>query len=276
MEGNDSPELSGWLRAQGACARRFLDRIAGRERLFKRMQGLGLATSAAHEMRVAGGRAFFHEMEAGAQLAKLVVREADGRQRGLVDPIKRGDGKQHASVNAFAPSPDGKLVAYDLALGGGEVSTLHVMDVDTGNDLPDVIERIWGELSVSWMPDGKSFFYTQMAPAKPEADPLQNMQARHHVLGQSVSSDVPMFGNGAPASLAVAPEEFPFVRVWSGTPWAVAILGGAQSELRVAVARLADLDRSGRGTTPWREVAAYSYCSGKCVRWPDVARVASS
>jgi prolyl oligopeptidase len=258
MEGNDNAELTGWLRAQGECTQRVVGHVSGREPLFKRLRDLGLGTSGMHAMHVAGGRAFFQEVDAGEQLPKLVVREANGQQRVLVDPSKLGQGEKHASVNEFTPSPDGKLVAYDLALGGGEVSSIHVMDVAKGTDLPDVIDRVWGEFGVSWLMDGKSFFYTQMAPSKPDADPVQNMQARYHVLGQPMANDVPIIGDGAKANIPVAPEEFPSVVVQPGSRWAFAIFGGAHSELRMAIAPLAKVDRTGAGKTPWRMVAEYA------------------
>jgi prolyl oligopeptidase len=258
MEGNDSAELVSWLRAQGECAQKLLGRIPGRERLFERLRDLGLGSSAERSMHVAGGRAFFQEIDAGEQLPKLVVREADGQQRVLVDPAKLGQGGRHASVEELSPSPDGKLVAYDLALGGSEVSSIHVMDVATGTELPDVIEHVWGEFAASWMPDGRSFFYTQMAPAKPDADPMQNMQVRWHVLGQPVAKDVAILGKGVSGNLAVAPEEDPLLFVQPGTSWAFALLTGAQSERRMAVAPLAKVDRTGAGKTPWRTIAEYA------------------
>jgi prolyl oligopeptidase len=257
METNDA-DLNAWLSAQGDCAKRFTAGIAGRDALFKRLRDLGLGTSNESTMRMAGGRAFFQEIGAGEQLPKLVVREASGAERVLVDPAKLGEGRQHASVNAFAPSPDGKLVAYDLGQGGGEVSAIHVMDVAKGTDLPDVVERVWGEFPASWLPDGKAFFYTQMAPPKPSADPIQNMQARYHVLGQPVAKDTALLGNGAPSTFPESPEEVPSVTVARGTSWAFAVIGGAHSETRVAVAPLAKLDRTGAGKTPWRVVAEYA------------------
>jgi prolyl oligopeptidase len=258
MEGNDNAELATWLRTQGDCTQRYLGRIAARDGLLKRLRELGLGTSSLSGMQVAGGRSFFQQVSAGEQLPKLVVREADGKRRVLVDPATRGQGDSHASVNAFAPSPDGKLVAYDLALGGGEVSTIRVMDVATGVDRPDGIERVWGELGAQWLPDGKSFLYTQMAPPSPGTDPMLNMQVRLHVLGRPVASDVPLLGAGVNGSLSVAPEEFLSIEVVPGTSWAIAVLGGAHRESRVAVAALAALDRTGAGKTPWQKVADYA------------------
>jgi prolyl oligopeptidase len=255
MEGGDNAELTTWLRGQGDYARRWLARIPGRDALYQRVRELGLSTSAAVGMQLAGGRAFYQHLDAGAQLPTLMVRDADGRERVLVDPAALGSGDSHASVNAFSPSPDGAKIAYDLALGGGEISTIHVMDVATGKDLPDQIERVWGEFPASWLPDGTGFFYTQMAPPAAGIDPMLNMQARLHVLGSPIEQDTAILGGALAGTWKVASEEFPSVSVPPGTTWAVAAALGAHSEVRLAIAPLAKLDRAGGGKTAWTAVA---------------------
>ncbi|HEY2735069.1 MAG TPA: prolyl oligopeptidase family serine peptidase, partial [Polyangiales bacterium] len=165
---------------------------------------------------------------------------------------------QHASINSFAPSPDGALLAYDLALGGGEISAIHVLDVVSGAALPDVIERVWGEFAAAWLPDGTGFFYTQMAEPRPGVDPMFDMQARWHVLGDAVEHDAFMLGDRVAGSPPLASHEFPSLFVVPGSAWAIAAMGGAHAETRFAIAPLTALDRSGAGKTPWRMVAEYS------------------
>jgi len=82
--------------------------------------------------------------------------------------------------------PDGTKIAYNVSFGGSEISTIYVLDVATGKNLPDKIDHIWGEIPASWLPDGKAFFYTQMTSVKKGDNPMLNMQARLHVLGESV------------------------------------------------------------------------------------------
>lgn len=254
MEGNDNAELTAFLRAQGDYARGWLARLPCRDALLRRVRELGLGGSSDYGVTLAGGRTFFRRIEVGAQLPKLMVRESDGRERVLVDPTALGKDGKHASVNAYAPSPDGSLLAYDLALGGGEVSTLRVLDVATGKELPDAVERIWGESSAAWLPDGSGFFYSQMAAPREGVDPMLDMGVRLHALGTPIERDVTVLAGGAGA-MPIAREEFPFVLVEPGSDWMIGLAGGAHNESRLSVAPLAALDRSGKGATPWHRVA---------------------
>ena len=258
MEGNSNPELAAWLRGQGALTQTYLASIPGRDGLLARVRELGMSYGLPSGVQLAGGRMFHMQLGAGEQLPKLMVREPDGRDRVLVDPVARGHEGTHASVNSYSPSPDGSQLAYDLSEGGSEVSTIHVLDVTTGKDRPDAIERVWGEFSASWLPDASGFFYTQMAVPATGTDPMLNMQTRLHRLGTPVADDpLVLSGLHAPA-MKLSPEEFPGVAVSPGSDWAFAIAGGAHSETRVAVARLSDLDLSGKAATPWKMVAEYS------------------
>ncbi|HWE23102.1 MAG TPA: hypothetical protein VG496_04095, partial [Myxococcales bacterium] len=257
MEGNENDEFTAWLRAQGAYARSYLDSLPGRDKLFGRIRELGLGTAGISDAQTAGGRAFYLLTAPGAQLPALMMHDANG-ERMLIDPAKLGRENQHASVNSFAASPDGALVAYDLALGGGEISSIHVYDVASGRELPDVIEHVWGEFTASWLPDGKGFFYTQMAPASAGVDPLLDMKARLHFLGQPPEKDITVLARGLSTAMPIAPEEFPVVTATAGSRWLVATAGGARNEIRVAVAPLSSLDRAGTGKTPWQTVTDYS------------------
>src|SRR5262249_13746525 len=86
MEGNDNAELTNWLRAQGVYAASWLARIAERDALQRRVRELGLGTSSAYGVQLAGGRMFYRDIGANEQLAKLMVRGGGGNSRVLVDP----------------------------------------------------------------------------------------------------------------------------------------------------------------------------------------------
>lgn len=255
MEGTDNAEHTAWLRAQGEHAAATLVAIAGRDKLYARLRELGLGVTAVFGVEIAGTRTFHKLFPANAQLAKLAVRDVTGKTRVLVDPEALGNGD---ALNAYSPSPDGSLLAYVISKGGGERGELHVMDVATGKDLPDRIERIWGEGAASWLPDGKRFFYTQLAVPQPGVDPMTNQITRLHVIGTPVDKDVTILGRDPGATWRMAPEEWPGIWMPSGSKYVVAYAGGARSERRVGVAKISELDTTGAGKTPWRIVADYS------------------
>jgi prolyl oligopeptidase len=257
MEGDDNAELKAWLLGQAKFAASELAKLHGRDKLYTRIRTLGLGLSEVYDVDLANGRMFYEALAAGDQLAKLMVREPDGKSRILIDPQALGTAEAHVALHAWSPSHDGKLIAYVLSSGGGEVGVMHMMDVATGKDLPDQIERIWGEGSASWLPDSKSFFYTQLAVPRPGVDPMLGMTVRFHKLGEPADKDVTILGRDAGSSLPLATEEWPSLWVQPGTTWVTAWVGGAHSESRLAIAKLAELDWKGTGKTPWKIVADY-------------------
>jgi len=252
-------ELATWLRGQGAFTAAVLATLPNRAALGARIHDLASGVTAVFDVRIAAGRTFYKQLGAGEQLAKLYVRDTAG-DRVLVDPeqLSASDpSKGHAALEAYSVAPDGGHVAYVISRGGGEVGVLHVLDVATGAELSDAIERIWGEGAAAWLPDGKRFFYTQLAVPTAGVDPMLGMVARLHRLGDPVDRDVTILGRDAGTSLPLAPEEWPGLWASSDGNWAVAQIGGAHNEVRIAVARIATLDLTGASKTPWRIVAGY-------------------
>lgn len=253
MEGLDNAEYRTWLKAQGESARTELANIAVRDGLLARVRELGLGVSGVVGVQIRNGRTIYTTIPENAKLGKLATRDR-GIERILLDPELVG-GDRHASLNAYKLSPDGKYIGYVTALGGGEVGQIHVMDVATGKETGDVIDSIWGEFAPSWLPDSKSFFYTQRTPPAAGGDPMLNMIARHHVIGTPVAGDVTVLGRDTDSTFPISPQSFPFVQIDPMSSWVVAVAAGAGAMERVAVAKRSELDLSGRGRTPWKLVA---------------------
>jgi len=248
-------ELKQWMAAQGAYTDHVLAALPGRKQLEQRVHELSLASGVVTAEAMAGPYTFFSKLAPGEQLRKLLVTGPDGKERVLVDPTQIAGKTGHVSINNYSPSFDGKLTAVNLAEGGGEISTIHVYDTATGAELPDRTERVWGEFRAQWLPDGKRFFYTQMLPQKPGVDAMLGWRVFLHVLGRPASEDTLVLGTGADQAFPVSPTEFPSIRVPQGTDWMIASAGGARSEVRYAVAKLAEL--SGE-KTPWHKVSEYA------------------
>jgi len=256
MEGNDNPELTGWLRVQGDWTHTYLARIPGRDALLARVRELGHATGVSDRARLVAGKLFYFETAAGEQLAKVMVREG-GKARLVVEPAKFETAGHHASIDAFAASPDGNKLAFNVSSGGGEVAVVHVLDLATGNELADRIERVPGGLAVTWLPDSSGFFYTQKVAEAPGVDPMLNPQARLHVLGRPADKDLTLLGSSL-GGVQIAANEWPTVVPTGSARWVLAAISGARSERRYVIAPVAAIDRSGRGHTPWQLVADYA------------------
>ena len=122
---------------------------------------------------------------------------------------------------------------------------------------PDLVERIWGEMAVSWLPDATGFFYTQMREPDPKAaatDIQQGQRVRFHRLGAPPADDPVVLGAGVNPKMPFDPREFPFIQVPAASDWALAGAGGARPEGRLCAAPRADV-RDAR--TPWRCIAEY-------------------
>ena len=142
-------------------------------------------------VRQAGGTLFFQRREGEQDQAVLFV-QAPGEDdaRPLIDPNALGE---RISLDYYFPSHDGSLLAYGLSENGDERSTMYLLDVATGEALPDVIPHAkW--TGVTWRHDGAGFYYTRY-PMPGEADyDAENEDSYHrhlfyHALGQAPTDD---------------------------------------------------------------------------------------
>jgi len=187
LENTSDPEVIAWMKAQNDYTRAVLARIPGRDELLARIKSLDNAGNTVSAPQVWGGHYFYYKTEPGSDNRKLFTRDTlSSPERLLVDTEKMttADGK-HYSIDYFQPSLDGVYVAYGISLGGSEESVLHVLQSSTGQVLPDSIDRA-EFASPSWLPDGKSFFYTRAQKLTPDSPPTakyQKLKVYRHSLG---------------------------------------------------------------------------------------------
>jgi prolyl oligopeptidase len=235
MEGEDNPEFSTWLKAQGVYGRSQLDATARlafwRERLDTAARG-GVVNRSQQPM---GARLFFLRLTEGRE-GVLMVRDPDGRERTLLDPAQR-KGSGTAAITGFSPSPDGRHVAVNVQQGGGELTRIEILSSADGSAAPDAIADVWGEFQASWLPDGSGFVYTQLAPSaeRDRTDPMLNMRVRLHRLRTEVASDPVLIRRGLNPRIALEPNEFPFLDVSESSQYAMLQIGGARPQNRICL-----------------------------------------
>jgi prolyl oligopeptidase len=194
LEDVKQPQVQAWMKAYSEATQATLDKAPGRRPLLERIQAIeggtgGLVTTVSV---TPSGRLFFLRRNPGENQFKLVWRDGpDGADHVVFDP--QAGGGQPQAVMDFAPSPDGRRIAYAVQQGGGEIGVLHVADVASGRALTAPIDRI-RYASVSWLDDGQSFFYSRLVEGydKLPAEKKFDDRTRHYRVLDSAGTDRPV------------------------------------------------------------------------------------
>lgn len=194
LEELDSPETREWIDAQNQVTEAFLEqtpaRKATREAIRQRLEDvwnyerMGLP----HEYN---GRYFFSRNDGLQNQSVLYWKEGiDGDPAVLIDPNQLSDDGTVALIG-YNPSDDGHFVAYGLSSAGSDWQEWRIRDVETGEDLPDLVQwaKTW---SVAWDRQGGGFYYSRFdEPPADEALKSANFFQKiyYHKQGTSQSED---------------------------------------------------------------------------------------
>ncbi len=199
LEDTGDARSTAWGRAQDRLLAEHAATWPGRDRVAGRIRALlGAGTVGVPVWR--GSTRFFVRREGTQEHAVLVVAAPgpDGREveRVLIDPMVI-DASGLTTLDSWAPSIEGNLLAYQLSAGGTEESVLRVMDVATGVDVDGPIDRARYS-PVAWLPGGTAFYYVRrLDPAGlPEDERQYHRRVYLHRLGTDPDSDPEIFGAG--------------------------------------------------------------------------------
>ncbi len=206
LEDWDNPEVKDWSARQDRKARQFLNHLPGVTAIRARVKSLLSATTVTYwSIQAAGGRIFAKKRQPPRQQPFLVVRnglEAGDGERVLVDPGAI-DSKGTTAIDWYVASPDGKVVAVSLSVGGSESGDVHFFDTASGKQIYEVVPRVNGGTAggaVAFTPDGKGIYYTRY-PREGER-PAEGLdfwvELWFHALGTPVSEDRYELGKGFP------------------------------------------------------------------------------
>lgn len=195
LEDVTDPATQTWLLEQDALCDAALGALPRRERLRARLHELmGAGVVSAPAWR--GDRQFFVRRTAEQEHAVLLTVDPDGTERVLVDPMAIDPGGT-TTLDAWQPSKEGDLLAYQLSEGGTEESVLRVIDVVTGELVDGPLDRARYS-PVAWLPGGDAYYYVRRVD--PALVPPQEAQYHRrvclHRVGTDAEHDVEILGAG--------------------------------------------------------------------------------
>ena len=193
LEDPATPESAKWLEAEDALANEHLSALPGRAELRDRLTSLmaaGVVTAPAWR----GERQFFMRRTADQEHAVLVTVDPDGTQRTLLDPMQL-DPAGTTTLDAWQPSKEGHLLAYQISEGGDEESILQVINVETGEVVDGPIDRCRYS-PVGWLPGAQAYYYVRRLPASqvPAGEEQFHRRVWLHRVGTDPDTDVCVFG----------------------------------------------------------------------------------
>lgn len=187
----ESDEVRAWVEAQNEVTFRFLESIPEREALRERLTELWNYEKYSAPFKE-GGRYFFLKNDGLQDQSVLYTQRTFLEEpRVLLDPNEWSEDGTVA-LAGLSVSPDGRHAAFARAEAGSDWQLWRVVEIDSGELLPDEIR--WTKFTeAAWTRDGEGFFYARY-PEPEEGEKhvavAQDQKIYYHRLGTPQDEDV--------------------------------------------------------------------------------------
>jgi len=219
----ESAAVADWVARQNALTFDYLDGLPARAAIERRLRELWNYERYSVPVRK-GGRYFFRRNDGLQNQAVLYVQDSlDNEPRLLIDPNQWSDDGTVALAEAY-PSPDGRYLAYTVQDGGSDWRTARILDLTTGELLPERLE--WLKFTnLSWLPDGSGFYYSRY-PATDDEDRYtglnRNQAVWFHAVGNPQADDREVYARPDHPDWGFRPQvshdgRHLIIEVWLGT-----------------------------------------------------------
>ena len=199
LEDQDSPETRAFIDRQNEYAELIVGEPSERDWARRRLREL-LDTPAVGSPNKAGDYELFTLRRAGEELAAIVRREAPddapeagpvpidpaGEYEVVIDPAEAGGDYAHLGI--VAVSPDGKLLLYNVRIGGEDETTVRLRDLERNVDLDFELPRALNDQAF-FAKDDSGIYYTVR-------DRVEGSRVRFHRFGTARADDALVFGEG--------------------------------------------------------------------------------
>lgn len=223
LEDQDGDDVRRWVQTQNQATRAFLDAAPGRDALEQRLTELWNYGRRSAPLE-AGDRWLWFRND-GLQNQDVVVLADSPDEAGqvILDPNTLSEDGTAALAGMLA-SKDGRYLAYAISERGSDWKTYRVLDLASGETLPDRVE--WSKFAgVAWSPDNAGFFYQRYpAPKDGETFEATNQQPSlcYHRVGTDAAQDTviyqqPQHPNWGFAPYVTEDGHYLIISIWEGT-----------------------------------------------------------
>jgi len=184
LEDAKSPQTRAWINEENDYTRSYLDQLKNLPEIHKQLEAL-LRVDQYSMPVLRDGKYFFRKQLASENQGSLYMRSSwQGADRRLVDAAQLS-ADQNTSVNMIGVSDDGTLLLYEVRVGGADEGSVHVLNVRTGKEMPDVLPSA-RYMGVSLSPDHNGLYYSKFTH--------QGSDVWFHKFGAPVAQDAKIFG----------------------------------------------------------------------------------
>jgi prolyl oligopeptidase len=184
LEDAKAPATRAWIDEENAYTQQYLAQIKNRPEIVSQLTALERVDRYSMPS-VHGGKYFFTKRLADENQASIYMRVGwGGQDQRLIDATKLS-ADQNTNVSIGDISDDGNLMVYGMRVGGADEESVHVLDIRTGKDFPDVLPSArYSGISLS--PDNSGLYYARFTH--------QGTNVWFHKFGTDVSADEKIFG----------------------------------------------------------------------------------
>jgi prolyl oligopeptidase len=225
LEDPHSDETRAFVAAQNDVTLPYLARLPERAALAERMRETWSVPRTSAPVARNGVKVWSHN-DGLADQPSIMVEDADGRRRVLIDPNTMSDDGAVA-ITQMSLAPDGALLAYNVAEAGSDWQVIRCVRTTDGSQLADAIRHVKFS-EVTWHGDG--FFYSRFPAVDPTStETVRNQTVWYHELGTDQAADRLVFENADDpdpgyATVKTPDEQYLVLIEWVGTSRANGVL----------------------------------------------------
>lgn len=189
MEDPDLPETKAFVAAQNERTFNYLHGLTARQAIKDRITTLWDYPKQSAPFTAGGSYFIFRNDGLQNQSVLYRLRTLESEPELVLDPNQLSPDGTVALTN-ISFSHDGSLLAYTCSQSGSDWQEIHLLEVETGNALPEVIR--WCKFTgIAWMPDDSAFFYTRFPQpgSVPPEDASNFSQVFLHRIGTEQAAD---------------------------------------------------------------------------------------